>query len=75
MGTIYYEQGKWQEALEYYNQGLSIERDKGTSRELARTLNNIGAVYKKLGEATKALELYNQALPISREVGDRIGCN
>ncbi len=60
MGTIYYEQGKWQEALEYYNQGLSIERDNGTSRELARTLNNIEAVYKQGKRKNHAWGIYYQ---------------
>ena len=51
MANVYYDQGKLNEALEYYKRSLSIiERVKGEeSFESANTLRSIGLLYDDLG--------------------------
>ncbi|MGK7903587.1 MAG: CHAT domain-containing protein, partial [Hormoscilla sp.] len=73
IGTVYYDIGKRQQALDYYNQALPISRSVGDRSGVAITLSNIGGVYDKIGKQQQALDYYNQALPIQREVGARSG--
>ncbi len=57
---MYYEQGNYPKAIEYYKQSVVIkERMKGKgSIDTASTLNNFGNVYKDQGDYPKALEYY-----------------
>jgi len=61
--------GKQQQALEYYQQALSIFREEGDRYGESTALTNIGLVYDNLGKQQQALEYYQQALSIKREVG------
>ncbi len=60
-----------QQALDYYNQALSKNRDLADRPNQAVILNNIGAVYYALGEKQQAIDYYNQVLSIIREMADR----
>ncbi|MGA7928086.1 MAG: tetratricopeptide repeat protein [Candidatus Sulfotelmatobacter sp.] len=71
IGEIYSQLGQKQEALEYYNEALLVNREAGVRSLESEILRDMGAVYDFLGEMQKALEYYNKALPIQREVGDR----
>jgi CHAT domain-containing protein/tetratricopeptide (TPR) repeat protein len=75
-----YEQGvqqdqasQFRDALQSWQQALSLYREIGDRAKEGRMLNNIGLVYRKLGQYSQALEQYQQALLIRREVGDRAG--
>ncbi|EDM75527.1 serine/threonine kinase family protein [Plesiocystis pacifica SIR-1] len=62
MGSLLYGDGKYEEALAHYRQGLELaERALGTDNELTLTLmSNLGialAVVEKFDEATEVLEL------------------
>ena len=67
------ETSQFQEALQSYQQALSIYRELGDRAREGATLHNIGAVYRKLGQYPEALKHFQQALVIRREVGDRAG--
>ncbi|MEC4867887.1 MAG: tetratricopeptide repeat protein, partial [Jaaginema sp. PMC 1078.18] len=69
----YNDLGELQQALDYYNQALSIVRAVGDRSGEATTLNNIGVIYSDLGEKQQALDYYNQALLLKRAVGDKGG--
>jgi CHAT domain-containing protein/tetratricopeptide (TPR) repeat protein len=70
VGGVYFELGKKQEALEYYNQALSLFRaEKKPSRE-AETLSFIANLYFQSGETQSSLNFYNQALEIQRAEKD-----
>src|ERR1035438_2868979 len=69
IGSIYYNLGEPQKALDYYNQALTLRRAAGDGVGEVSTLNNIGNVYSDLGEKQKALDHFNQALPLARAVG------
>lgn len=59
------------EALRYYQQALTINREVKNRRSEARVLNNIGETYEKLGRSKEALRYYQQALTIERAIKDR----
>lgn len=62
---------RYDEALAYYQQTLSLVRqlqDKGSE---AKTLNNIGGVYINLSRHDAALTYFQQALPLLRQLHDR----
>ena len=63
--------GKKQEALDYFQQALTIFREVGDRRGKGMTLSNLGSVYDNLGKKQEALDYFQQALTINREVGDR----
>jgi len=74
LGWIYHDMGDARQAIEYYEQALSIDKAVYGDRhpDVAIRLNNIGSAWKALGEAKKAIEYYEQALSIDKAVyGDR----
>ncbi|CAF1555162.1 unnamed protein product, partial [Adineta steineri] len=64
LGLIKNEQGVYEQAIEYYEKVLEIE--KRTLHEnypsLAISYNNIGAAYQNMGKYSKALSFYEKAL-------------
>ena len=60
-------------AIEYYEQGLLIQREIGDRRGEGAKLGNLGSAYLNLGQYPKAIEYYEGALLISHEIGDRRG--
>ena len=60
-------------AIEFYEQGLVIDREIGDRRGEGAALGNLGLAYADLGETRKAIEFYEQQLTITREIGDRRG--
>lgn len=71
IGFVYSSQGRYSEALENYQQSLTIFRELKNRGGEATTLNNIGSVYAAQGAYPNALESYQQALEIQRAIGDR----
>ncbi|NEO24350.1 tetratricopeptide repeat protein, partial [Moorena sp. SIO4A5] len=73
IGSIYKNQGKYSQALDYYQQALAINQEFGDHgrHNVATNLNNIGSVYNVWGEYDKALDYYQQALAIFKEIGER----
>ena len=66
IGGVYYNQGNYDQALEYYNKALKIYLAVlGDSHpNVAMNYNNIGGVYYNQGNHDQALEYYNKALKI-----------
>merc|ERR1711965_254410 len=66
MGEVYRSQGKYDEALEYYNKDLEINLKKlgNDHPDVARTYNNMALVYDSQGKYDEALEHYNKSLEI-----------
>ncbi|MCB1144655.1 MAG: CHAT domain-containing protein [Leptospiraceae bacterium] len=71
IGTNYSLQGKYDEALEYYNLALKIQEKIGVENhpDKATSYNNIGLVHHSKGEYDKALEYHNLALKIQEKIG------
>ncbi|HEX2913540.1 MAG TPA: tetratricopeptide repeat protein [Chloroflexia bacterium] len=71
LATLYSDLGDKQQALDFFNQALPLDKLLSNKAGEAATLSNIGSVYSDLGDKQKALSFYNQALPIHSEVSNR----
>jgi tetratricopeptide (TPR) repeat protein len=74
LGGIHHDMGNARQAIEYYEQALSIDKAVYGDRHpaVASDLNNIGSAWDDLGEPKKAIEYFKQALSIDKAVyGDR----
>ena len=70
LGTALFRTGEVKRAIEFYEQALSINRERRNRRGEGYALNNLGKAYEALGELGKAIGFYEQALEINREEGD-----
>jgi tetratricopeptide (TPR) repeat protein len=70
LGWIKDDQGKYIEAIEFYEKALQIEQKTlpADHPHLASSYNNIGLVYKNIGEYSKALSYYEKDLEISQKI-------
>ncbi|HEY9246138.1 MAG TPA: tetratricopeptide repeat protein, partial [Candidatus Methanoperedens sp.] len=74
LGWIHDKMGNAKQAIEYYEQALSIDKEVYGERHpnVAIRLNNIGGAWHALGDSKKAISYYEQALSIDKEVyGER----
>ncbi len=55
-------EGEYAEALDYYNEALSLEEDPNDKSYI---LYNMGLIYASNGDHEKAIELYHQALELN----------
>ena len=70
IGNVHYNQGKIEEALEYYHKTLNIYKKIGNeSIDQANTLKNIGYVNFNQSKIKQALEYYSRALNIYEKIG------
>ncbi|CAF4094341.1 unnamed protein product [Adineta steineri] len=69
LGYIKDDQGDYEKAICYFEQGLEIQQRTLPSNhsELANSYNNIGSVYNKMGEYSKAPLYYERALEILKK--------
>ncbi len=66
-----YYAGNLEEALEYYNNELEMNKKINNEQEIASGYNNIGLVYSDKGDKTRALEYYFKALAIDQKYGNK----
>ncbi|GDZ96297.1 TPR repeat-containing protein [Planktothrix agardhii CCAP 1459/11A] len=64
---------QFREALQSWEQALTIYREIGNRQGEANSLGNLGIAYDSLGQYQKAIDFHQQYLEISREIGDRLG--
>jgi len=62
---------QFREALQSWEQALTIYREIRNRQGEAKSLGNLGLAYKSLGNYKQAIEFHEQSLEISREIGDR----
>ncbi len=69
LGDLFEHFGEYNKAVEFYQQGLSIElRTFGNQHQsVATSYNNIGSAWERKGEYDKALEFYQKGLDIRLE--------
>jgi tetratricopeptide (TPR) repeat protein len=69
LGWIKKDQGKYTEAIAYYEKSLKICQKTlpANHPNLATSYNNIGGVYDNMGEYSKALSYYEKALEIKQK--------
>jgi len=73
IGNIHQSQGRYEDALKYYNDSLKIEQELGNRSGIALSYNNIGIIHQYQGRYDDALRYYNDSLKIEQELGNRSG--
>jgi serine/threonine protein kinase len=73
MGNVYYDQGKYEDAIQTLESALVTFREIGDQGYASRSLNNLGNVANDLGEFSKAMNYYEQTLAIDRDIGSKGG--
>lgn len=71
IATIYKEQQQYSQALDYYQQALTIFRALNERSVQANTQSNIANIYEKQKQYPQALNHYQQALTIFRTLGNQ----
>ncbi len=72
-GRQQYAISQFREALQSWEQALTIYREIGYRQGEAASLGSLGVAYQSLGQFQKAIAFYEQSLEISREIGYRQG--
>ena len=62
---------QFREALQSWEQALTIYREIGNRQGEGASLGNLGTAYNSLGQYHRAIKFLKQSLEISREIGDR----
>ena len=73
LGTVYWEQGRWDDAVACYEQSLACRREMGDLRGEGASLTNLGILYREQGLWDDAVSCHEQSLAIFLELGDRYG--
>ncbi|MEM7532880.1 MAG: tetratricopeptide repeat protein [Chloroflexota bacterium] len=71
LGNVYSDLAKYERAIEFYKQALSIAQEINNRRNEGLILGNLGLVYADLGLLDRAIEYYEQALSIAQKINDR----
>lgn len=73
LAAVYYDQGNYPAALDYYLQVLSISRQENYSKGMSSAYVGAGNVYKAQGDNAKALDYYLKALDLDTQAKRRKG--
>ncbi|HEX6172153.1 MAG TPA: tetratricopeptide repeat protein, partial [Chitinophagaceae bacterium] len=73
IGSIYFDNGDYNHALDCYQHGLVIRRESHDKWGEAGSLDNIGITYLKLNDLDKAIDYCKQSLKITQSTGDKKG--
>ena len=71
IGMVYYNQTKYVETIEYWNQSHAIFDSIQDHVNVSLLLSNLGSVYMNQGDDAKALEYYLQSLQIAEKINDK----
>ncbi|MEM6432641.1 MAG: CHAT domain-containing protein, partial [Cyanobacteria bacterium P01_D01_bin.115] len=71
LGLAYYSLSDYDQAIDLYQQQLTITQEISDRAGEGRALGNLGNVYLSLGEYEQAIDLYQRNLAIARGIGDR----
>jgi tetratricopeptide (TPR) repeat protein len=73
LGIIYERQGRWEEALGYYEDSLRIFRRLSDRTGEGQALGNVGNVHRRRHRWDEAIKSYEASLGIFRELANRQG--
>jgi tetratricopeptide (TPR) repeat protein len=71
LAIINLSRGEYQQALDFFEQHLSLEWVKRDRALTARTLNNIGVVHREQGNYARALGYFERSLAVSEALGEK----
>lgn len=69
-GTLYYQQGAYQQAQQLLEQSLEFNRSLGRKNETMRVLNNLGLILYHQNQYQSAEVYYQEVLAIAKELKD-----
>jgi CHAT domain-containing protein len=72
-GIEQFQTSQFEEALQSWQQTLTIYREIKHRLGEGQSLGNLGIAYDALGDYAKAIEYHQQSLAIAREIKDRLG--
>ena len=68
LGTVYYNQNQYANALGIYQQALPIMQQVDDPLAESKVMKNIGQAYEGAGDLSQALDTYRQAIAIQKDV-------
>jgi len=71
--NLLYEQNKYRDALELYNQSLHLAEEQNDILLKAKCIERMASVNLATGDDHKALKLYYNALPLFEQINDKEG--
>jgi len=72
-GLIYKNWGRYEQAIEKFEEALKQRTKEGNLKEEAKVLNGLGQTHNLLGNLDKAIEIYERALDINRKLDYKQG--
>jgi len=69
LGNVYQAQGRYDKAIDHYQQSLEITRRIGDVSTTANNLWNLGLLHEKQGDPATALPLIEEAAQIAERIG------
>ena len=73
IGNSYYSQGKFDEAINTYQEAYNLAQKTGDDSDRATILSNLGTVHKDKGATEQAIEHYQKGLEIYTAINDSLG--
>ena len=73
LGRYYYSTGRYQSAINYFNQSLVIAQENLLTEKEANILINLSSVYQEIGNYRKAIDILWQAWKITKAINNRLG--
>jgi adenylate cyclase len=71
-GIAYYNQSKYPEAIDYWQQSLAVFDSMGDLVGVANMESNLGVIYSNNGDNTKALEYHLKTLKTAEQIHDTL---
>ena len=71
LAQLYYDVSEYDQALDYSQKALNLNKINPDYFKEGLLLNNIGEIFKARGEFTQALVFFEKSLKIWREIGDK----
>lgn len=70
-GSLYANFSKYDQAIDYYNSSIEINKKLKRKRSIASSLNGLGIIYWERGDLETALNKYLEAFEIAEELDDK----
>ena len=72
-GAIYKSWGKYEKAIEYYEESLVIRVEEKNLQDESKVLNGLAQCYQNLNYTEKAFDCYNRSIEIKKSLDDKQG--
>jgi tetratricopeptide (TPR) repeat protein len=73
IASVFVQKGLYERALPFYNEALSLSRQRGNTALTAEILGNMGTCYEYLKKYDQAFQCYEESSELHEEMGDLPG--